>query len=67
MIKKIYKKLITEEPMYCQREGCKEELNGLMRHWIDLGDEFIFEMWLCADCTEEFEKKFQKQIRIIGK
>ena len=52
----IKKKLEIEEPMHCWRRGCEEELNGLMRHWIDLGDGFLFNMWLCEDCTKEFEK-----------
>lgn len=48
--------LETEEPMQCQREGCKEELNGLMHYTLDLGAGFVFELWLCEKCSEEFKK-----------
>jgi len=52
----IKRTLETDEPMHCWREGCKEELNGLMHHTIDFGKGFVFSMWLCSDCTDKFKK-----------
>lgn len=51
----IKNKLDISEPMHCQRKRCKEELNGLNRHYIDMGEGFVFEMWLCNKCTQKFK------------
>lgn len=57
----IKSKLETEEPMHCWRDGCKEELNGLMHHWTDFGSGFNFDLWLCQDCTKKFKKLINKE------
>jgi hypothetical protein len=61
----INKKLEVEEPMHCWRQGCKEELNGLMHYWIDMGNGFVFDMWLCGDCTEKFKKTRGDKLRFL--
>lgn len=53
---KFKKKWCVEEPMHCWKRGCKEELNGLMYHTIDFGEGFVFQLWLCKDCADKFEK-----------
>lgn len=53
---KIHKKWITEEPNVCEKQGCSELNNALMRYWIDFGDGFIMEMWLCDKHSKEFDK-----------
>jgi hypothetical protein len=50
-----------EEPMHCQRVGCKEELNGLNHFWIEVFKGYNLEIWLCDECATHFRKK----IRII--
>ena len=52
----IKKHFETEEPMHCQKQGCKEELNGLMHYTFDFGAGFVFELWLCQDCSKEFKR-----------
>jgi hypothetical protein len=53
---KIKNRRYIQEPMNCQRKGCKEDLNGLRRYTIDFGKGFVFELWLCEDCSEQFNK-----------
>ena len=47
----------TEEPMHCEKIGCLEGLNGLNRGTIDLGNGFVFDLWLCDKCKKEFKKQ----------
>jgi len=52
--------MCVDEPMHCQAKNCSEELNGLNRYIIKLDKDFIFELWLCGDCSNIFKNKFRK-------
>ena len=51
----------AEEPQVCARfNKCGELHNGLNKYFVDLGDEFELEMWLCNDCAKAFEERLTK-------
>lgn len=47
----------NEEPMSCERQECTEDMNGLNHFWIEMGDGFAPDIWLCDDCAKKFGMK----------